>query len=82
MCGKKRTYESAFKPSFVVWDRLDIVACSCSKKSYLHVHCPCGECDGKAASRKVELVHWKCSQLYVKQVKQDESFQPRKQHYF
>lgn len=69
--GKKRTCTNTFE--FISWDRVDIVACSCPDKTYLHVHCPCEQCKGKATSRKVELQHWKRSQLLrVKRVKQDE----------
>ena len=60
MSGAKRSYANAIKPT---WDRVDIVACSCPEKSYLHVHCPCEECNGRATSRKVELEHWRRSQL-------------------
>lgn len=70
--GKKRTCTNTFE--IISWDRVDIVACSCPDKTYLHVHCPCEQCEGKATSRKVELEHWKHSQLRrVKRVKQDES---------
>ena len=70
--GKKRTCTNTFE--FVSWDRVDIVACSCPEKTYLHVHCPCEQCEGKATSRKVELEHWKRSQLLrAKRVKQDEN---------
>lgn len=58
---RKRTYADAFE--LVVWDRQDIFACFCSEKSYRHVHCPCEKCAGKATSRKVEIEHWKRSQL-------------------
>ena len=60
-CGRKRTFADAFES--VVWDRRDISACSCSAKSYRHVHCPCEQCGGKATSRKGEMEHWKRSQL-------------------
>ena len=70
--GKKRTCTNTFE--IISWDRVDIVACSCPDKTYLHVHCPCEQCEGKATSRKVELEHWKRSQLLrVKRIKQDES---------
>ena len=69
---KKRTCTNTFE--FISWDRVDIVACSCPEKTYLHVHCPCEQCEGKATSRKVELEHWKRSQLLrAKRVKQDEN---------
>ena len=60
MAGVKRSYANAIKPTS---DRVDIAACSCCEKSYLHVHCPCEECNGRATSRKTELEHWRRSQL-------------------
>ena len=59
--GRKRTYTDAFE--MVVWDRHNIFSCCCSEKSYRHVHCPCERCAGIATSRKVEIEHWKRSQL-------------------
>ena len=60
MAGAKRSYANAIKPT---WDHVDIAACSSCEKSYLHVHCPSEECNGRATSRKVELEHWRRSQL-------------------
>ena len=37
--------------------------CYCSEKSYRHVHCPCKRYTGRATSGKVEIKHWKRSQL-------------------
>lgn len=45
------------------WFGIDNCFCYCSGKSYRHVHCPCERCAGKATSRKVEIEHWKRSQL-------------------
>ena len=70
--GKRRTCTNTFE--FISRDRVAIVACSCPEKTYLHVHCLCEQCKRKATSRKVELEHWKRSQLLrVKRVKQDEN---------
>ncbi|KAL9966452.1 hypothetical protein ACROYT_G024530 [Oculina patagonica] len=70
--GRKRTFADAFE--LVVWDRQDIFACSCSEKSYRHVHCPCEECGGKATSRKVEIEHWKRNQLLRSNSRENSSF--------
>ena len=67
--GRKRTFADAFES--VVWDRRDISACSCSAKSYQHVHCPCEQFGGKATSRKVEMEHWNCSQLLNLNLRKD-----------
>ena len=41
------------------WSRSYISACSCSKKAYRHVNCPCSDCNGRATDRSTELRHWR-----------------------
>ena len=43
----------------LVWKREDVSICKCSEQSYVHVHCPCEDCKGKAVRRNVEHRHWK-----------------------
>ncbi len=42
-----------------IWSRGDISTCNCSEKTYRHVHCPCLNCNGRAADRGTELRHWR-----------------------
>jgi len=42
----------------LVWNRSDVSSCTCTEKSYRHVHCPCSKCNGRATDRKTELRHW------------------------
>lgn len=42
-----------------LWSRSDVSTCSCSQKSYRHVHCPCSGCNGRATDRSTELRHWR-----------------------
>ena len=41
------------------WSRRDISTCSCSERSYRHVHCPCPNCKGRATDKNKELRHWR-----------------------
>ena len=41
------------------WSREDVSACSCSARTYRHVHCPCLQCRGAATDRTTELRHWR-----------------------
>lgn len=61
----KRQYDQAFSNN---WDRESISSCHCPEKQYVHVHCPCERCCGKATSRKVEIQHWRnCQHLVAEQ---------------
>lgn len=45
------------------WDREDISYCKCDDVSYyIHAHCPCQECNGKAVSTSTEYRHWQVAQ--------------------
>ena len=45
------------------WSRLKISYCKCPALSYVHTHCPCQKCNGKAVSRSVEYRHWQASTI-------------------
>ena len=40
------------------WNRQEVSYCRCSKLKYVHAHCPCYNCNGKAVSRATEYRHW------------------------
>ena len=40
------------------WTREQITYCRCDTLSYVHTHCPCIRCKGKAVSRSTEYRHW------------------------
>ena len=52
------------------WSRSDISTCSCSQKSYRHVHCPCSDCNGRATDRSTELRHWRQTNVLFDQAQQ------------
>lgn len=37
------------------WDRDAVAYCSCSALQYVHMHCPCQNCNSKAVARSTEL---------------------------
>ena len=41
------------------WSRDTMASCYCSALRYVHSHCPCHKCNGKAVSRATEYRHWK-----------------------
>ena len=41
------------------WKRCDVTSCNCPSLGYIHTHCPCDRCGGRAVSRSVEFRHWK-----------------------
>ena len=45
------------------WTREDVSYCSCTALSYIHSHCPCQQCNGKAVSRSTEYRHWQEASL-------------------
>ena len=45
------------------WDRDTVVYCSCAALQYVHTHCPCQNCNGKAVTRSTELWHRKAAKL-------------------
>ena len=45
------------------WSRLKISYCKRPALSYVHTHCPCQKCNGKAVSRSVEYRHWQASTI-------------------
>ena len=47
MAGRKRS-----------WERSQIVRCHCEELQYVHVHCPCAECQGRPVSSSREYAHW------------------------
>lgn len=40
------------------WNRQQVSYCRCSELKYVHAHCPCCYCNGKAVSRATEYRHW------------------------
>ena len=40
------------------WNRQQVSYCRCSELKYVHAHCPCYNCNGKAVSRATEYRHW------------------------
>lgn len=40
------------------WTREQITYCCCDALSYMHTHCLCLRCNGKAVSRSTEYRHW------------------------
>ena len=40
------------------WNRQEVSYCRCSDLRYVHAHCPCCNCNGKAVSRATEYRHW------------------------
>ena len=40
------------------WNRQQVSYCRCSELKYVHAHCPCRYCNGKAVSRSMEYRHW------------------------
>lgn len=45
--------------SSTLWSRDAVASCYCSALRYVHSHCPCHKCNGKAVSRATEYRHWK-----------------------
>ena len=45
------------------WDRDAVVYCSYAALRYVHTHCPCENCNGKAVARSTELRHRKAAKL-------------------
>ena len=40
------------------WAHEQVSYCLCSELKYVHAHCPCYNCNGKAVSRATEYRHW------------------------
>ena len=47
----------------IPWDRDAVAYCSCAALRYVHVHCPCQNCNGKAVARSNKLQHRKAAKL-------------------
>ena len=44
--------------SATIWSREDVAYCKCTALHYMHSHCPCSNCMGRAVSRSTEYSHW------------------------
>lgn len=49
--------------SSISWNRDTVACCYCSALRYVHSHCPCHKCNGKAVSRSTEYRHWEEANL-------------------
>ena len=45
------------------WNHDAVACCSCTALPYVHAHCPCQSCNGKAVARSTELRHRKEAKL-------------------
>lgn len=43
----------------IPWSRDEISSCNCDEKPFIHVHCKCWNCQGRAVHRSTELRHWR-----------------------
>ena len=54
----ERGSQQIFKMAAARGGEKDAVNCSCSELNYVHKHCPCRICCGKAVSKRTERRHW------------------------
>lgn len=45
--------------------------CHCPAKSFIHVHCICNDCNGKAVARRTQLRHIKLQNIVQSEAEND-----------